>query len=416
MTMHPPHPGQPMRALPCAVTAAATLGLVLFTPRPAESIPAFARQYGISCTACHGPPPRLTPFGEMFAANGFRMSPDEPPRDTVDTGDPLLRLARSVHLAVRMDAYLSAETRTRPGGTDVDLQTPYGVKLLSGGQVMEDVSYYMYFYLTERGEVAGLEDAYLQFTDLAGSGVSVVAGQFQVSDPLFKRELRLEYEDYQPYRVRVGTARADLTYDRGIMALASPWPGGDVSLQVVGGRGLTEAGGQRLYDRDNRKNVALRLSQEFGPLRLGAFGYAGAEVEDGTTDRIRVWGPDATLSLGNVEVNAQYLRRTDSNPLFAPAAEEAAVDAAFAEGVWGPRGPAGRLFFTGLWNWIQADRPVVSLRLGEQDTEQEYLERYHTFSGGVHWLLARNLRLMGEATWDFERESARFTTGVIAAW
>ena len=37
-----------------------------------------------------------------------------------------------------------------------------------------------------------------------GPNVSVLAGQFQVSDPLFKRELRLEYEDYQPYRVRVG--------------------------------------------------------------------------------------------------------------------------------------------------------------------------------------------------------------------
>jgi hypothetical protein len=55
----------------------------------------------------------------------------------------------------------------------------------------------------------------VQFTDIASSGVSLIAGQFQVSDPLFKRELRLEYEDYQPYRVRVGLTTADLTYDRG---------------------------------------------------------------------------------------------------------------------------------------------------------------------------------------------------------
>ena len=32
-----------------------------------------------------------------------------------------------------------------------------------------------------------------------------------MSDPLFKRELRLGYEDYQPYRVRVGDTRADLS-------------------------------------------------------------------------------------------------------------------------------------------------------------------------------------------------------------
>jgi len=52
----------------------------------------------------------------------------------------------------------------------------------------------MYFLLSERGEVAGLEDAYVQFTDVAGTGVALLLGQFQVSDPLFKRELRLAQE------------------------------------------------------------------------------------------------------------------------------------------------------------------------------------------------------------------------------
>ena len=120
-----------------------------------------------------------------------------------------------------------------------DLQTPWLLKLLSGGEVADDISYYFYFFLGERGEVAGIEDAYLQFTDIAGSGVSVIAGQFQVSDPMFKRELRLEYEDYQPYRVRVGDTRADLTYDRGLMATWSPRDGTDLVFEVVNGQGLS---------------------------------------------------------------------------------------------------------------------------------------------------------------------------------
>jgi hypothetical protein len=36
----------------------------------------------------------------------------------------------------------------------------------------------------------GFEDAYVQFSDVAGSGVDLLAGQFQISDPLVKRELR----------------------------------------------------------------------------------------------------------------------------------------------------------------------------------------------------------------------------------
>jgi len=36
------------------------------------------------------------------------------------------------------------------------------------------------------------------------------------------------------------------------------------------GRALNAANAARTYDEDNGKNVALRLSQDAGPLRLGA--------------------------------------------------------------------------------------------------------------------------------------------------
>src|SRR5688500_8625782 len=199
-----------MRSTPVALIAVFLLSSAVDR---ADAIPAFARKYKTSCATCHSPFPRLNEFGERFAANGFQME-GEQPRDTINTGDPLLRLQQTLPLAVRIDAYMAAYARARGGQVAADQQTPWVVKLLSGGQVAEKISYYMYFLLAERGEVAGLEDAYVQFTDIGGSGVSVIAGQFQVSDPMFKRELRLEYDDYQPYRLRVGDIRADLTYDQ----------------------------------------------------------------------------------------------------------------------------------------------------------------------------------------------------------
>ena len=59
---------------------------------PAEAIPAFARKYQFSCSTCHAPVPRLKPFGEAFAARGFRLEDpsQEPPRATYDVGDPTL--------------------------------------------------------------------------------------------------------------------------------------------------------------------------------------------------------------------------------------------------------------------------------------------------------------------------------------
>jgi hypothetical protein len=398
-------------------------------PRQARAIPAFARKYRVSCMQCHAPVPRLNAFGEAFAANGFEFAVGEPPRDTIGTGDALLRMQNDLPLAIRFDAYVRAQNKPAGGQNSIDLQTPWVIKFLSGGQVSDKVSYYMYFLLGERGEVAGLEDAYVQFTDVLESGVSLIVGQFQVSDPLFKRELRLEYEDYQPYRVRVGLTAADLTYDRGLMALWSPREGTDLAVEVVAGRGLNAASANRQYDPDDAKSTLVRLSQDVGAFRVGAFAYRGYESEAGARNTITMWGPDATMPLGSFgEINASFVRRVDRDPFFGtcslvnPCPGNATipfgttVNSAFAEAIVWPQGPTGRLFLTALYNWVDSDRPVVSLRLGEQDGGVGYLSRYNTAAAGVHWLHKRNIRLMGELGWDIEREQARFILGTMLAF
>ncbi len=42
------------------------------------------------------------------------------------------------------------------------------------------------------------------FNDLFGRDLDLYVGQFQVSDPLFKREIRLPFEDYQIYGAKAG--------------------------------------------------------------------------------------------------------------------------------------------------------------------------------------------------------------------
>lgn len=54
---------------------------------------------------------------------------------------------------------------------------------------------------------------------------------------------------------------------------------------------------------------------------------------------------------------------------------------------------------------------MISLRLGEQDSAPGYLTKYRMSSFGVHYVLRRNVRLMAEGAWDFERERARLVTG-----
>lgn len=374
--------------------------ILALTSQKAEAIPAFARKYKVSCSTCHVAIPKLKDYGDEFAGNGF-MLPDgeEPTRAVIDTGDDDLMLLRELPVAIRLDAYLQAADRET---AETDFQVPYGLKLMSGGPIAKGISYYFYFYVDERGEVAGLEDAYVHFNNIGKTNFDLMVGQFQVSDPLFKRELRLTFEDYQVYRVQPGESSADLTYDRGLMATYGFDFGLDLVAELVNGNGIGPAE-NRLFDFDNQKTVALRASQSMGPVRVGVFGYRGEEKsEKDQENTIEVYGPDATFSMPNFEINAQYLYRQDNNPFFVSAnASQVAVKGGFVEVIYLPNADRSKWIFTGLYNRIDGPGEPYDYETG-------------TFS--ISRLLARNFRLLGEFTYDFDSEKPRFTLGFVSAF
>ena len=56
-----------------AALLALVLGTVLFCSE-ARALPAFARQTGLACVACHVSFPELTPFGRFFKMTGYTLS------------------------------------------------------------------------------------------------------------------------------------------------------------------------------------------------------------------------------------------------------------------------------------------------------------------------------------------------------
>jgi hypothetical protein len=395
----------------------ATLAVVLVVVgsgvRQALSMPAFARRYGVSCMQCHHPVPRVTEFGEAFAGNGFRMGVGEEPPDTVATGDPLLTLQRTLPLAVRVDAQAQLFTN---GGTVTDLQLPWIVKIISSAPLTNDLSYYFYFLLNERGETAGIEDAFVLWNDIGGRPVDLAVGQFQVSDPLFKRELRLMFEDYTVYRTHVGDQSIDLTYDRGLMLMADI-AGATVTAELVNGNGIGPAGPSRRLDDNAFKNVFGHLTRDVipGVARLGTLGYFGrTDGLDtlGNTVESETWmvGADATISAGPLEVNLQYVHREDRLPTFTPGEPDAVTDGGFAEFIVAPEG--GRAYGFALYNHVQSDRPLLDVRAGGPAG----VSRFQSVAAGVGYLVARNARVQFEAGYDIENEVTRATAGMMLAY
>ncbi len=395
------------RRVVLAGTALALLAGALL-PAPAGAIPALARRYNQSCNLCHAPFPRLGDTGDRVAANGFRMAPGETPPDAMSGGDPLLMLPKYVPLAIRVDGlYRVYADRSE---TMTDFEAPWVMKILSTAPLGRDLSYYFYFLMNERGAVAGAEDAFLYWNDVAGRPVDLAIGQFQVSDPLFKRELRLPVDDYMVYRVRVGDQPATLAYDRGVMLIAEPG-GARFTFEVTNGGGLPEAVDGRLDD-DLSKNVFAHLTRDVAPfLRLGVLGYAGRQRGVGHVyDHLWMSGADATVERGPVQLNLQYVHREDDRPTFTPGERRAVMDGGFAELLVIPAN--SRLYGYALYNRVEANRELLDFGEGAPSG----VRLFESVSAGGGWLVQRNARVYGEALYDTQLETSRMTLGFTVAY
>ncbi|MDZ7820353.1 MAG: hypothetical protein U5N26_00280 [Candidatus Marinimicrobia bacterium] len=381
--------------------------LVLLTAQNAMAVPAFARRYKYSCTTCHDPFPRLKDYGDEFAGNGFIEPEEERERDYVTGGDDKLWLNRDFPFAVRFDAYALAETQ---GDVKWDFQTPFGVKFLSGGTLYRNIGYYFYFYLFERGEVAGLEDAYIHFDNVFKTGIDILAGQFQTCDPLMKRELRLTYEDYNAYKEKIGDSNINLAYDRGLVfAYGIEKTGTDILASVTTGNGIPEAGLDKRFDADPYKNIMVRVAQGIGDnIGLGGFYYRGKEdkvvdevLAPGLSNIVTYFGPDLVLSLGKFALTGQYLQRIDSDPTFTGTPSPVTTHGIVGELVFAPKFDRSNFYWTLLYNRIDSE-------LDAHD--------YHSIAFSSTYMLARNLRLVGEYIYDIEAGNNMFIFGLTSGF
>ena len=340
--MHPATNRGSVRGLLAVLLCSAAL-------QPAWAMPEFARRYNMSCAACHAAYPRLNKFGEDFAANNMRLPHWKD--STVKTGDSRLALPAYPPLAVRAQAYVQAREGKSidpiTGATDsatTDFQSPYLVKLLSSAPLSDNITYYFYAIMAEKGANGEtlVEDAWFRHADVLGTGIGMQLGQFQLSDLMFPREVRLNFQDFMPYRM------AGITYDRGLLLDRDVGPL-ELALGVSNGNGIEEnlninSPGYRrpdkMFDNDSSKNLFGRIGTDIGPVSAGLFGLSGeqksvaignAGTESGgrDTDK-RVVGLDLSGDVGGKTYwYAQYLWNLDGF-LDADPGEEYRWDGGFA--------------------------------------------------------------------------------------
>ncbi len=260
--------------------------LIMVIPSRSNAMPVFARKYDMSCNTCHAAFPKLNEFGEQFASDNMRL-PNW--KDTTKSGgDDMLALPDAVPLALRTQAYaqkreasvIDVETGEEVSA-DTDIQSPYLIKLLSSAPLSDHITYYFYAIFAEKGDNGAVivEDAWFSHDDVFGTDVGMMLGQFQVSDLMFAREVRLTFQDFMVYRM------AGLTYDRGVLFDYAAGPV-DLALGWVNGNGIEQnlsinsPGYKRpdhLFDNDSGKALFGRIGTDIGGVGIGLFAYSGSQ-------------------------------------------------------------------------------------------------------------------------------------------
>ena len=359
-------------------------------PAPADAIPAFARKYQFSCYDL----PRAVPAAQALrrrvrrrAASGSRTrarSRRAPPTT------PAIRCS-SCTATCRSRSASTASRRTRRTPTPRPTSSGRGsVKLLSGGPITDRISYYFYF-IFEKGESTGSRTPTCSSTTSSACRSTWSVGQFQVCDPLFKRELRLERDDYEIFKTRVGIA-ADRPHLR---------PRHRARLaRSRRDRGRRSRSSTATASTRRRTATSTTTVQEHRPAPgrssvrcASASSATGARrrARDGASTKITYFGPDLrSRSCDKWQLNVQYLERRDDDPFLVgrDRTRPHETTGASRSSSSSPQGQDGR--------WVLAASTTRSTPTTHRRFENASLTLNH--------LLARNVRRPVEGDHDIELE------------
>lgn len=158
----------------------------------AEAIPAFARKYGLPCSACHEAWPKLNAFGQTFKDNGYQLMND---RDA-----PIWQQPAYWPIAMRITPNWHRESINRNaiddgvGGTIEQQTTTHGFDLsgldiLTGGTLANNIS----FLLVPSADNTGafhFESAWVRFDNLLHSSyLNIKVGKFELDNLLSEKRI-----------------------------------------------------------------------------------------------------------------------------------------------------------------------------------------------------------------------------------
>src|SRR6201997_3351423 len=158
----------------------AVVFLILAVSQPANALPAFARKYGLRCSACHESWPMLNYFGQKFKDNGYQLMNDK--------DSPIWQNPSYWPITLRITPFWSRESTNKiaadtPSGLAELSQTGFnlsGLDILTGGTLEKNITFLLVPSSDETGAFH-FESANVRFDNLFNSPwLNVKVGKFEL--------------------------------------------------------------------------------------------------------------------------------------------------------------------------------------------------------------------------------------------
>jgi len=172
-----------------SVVALLLLAVVFGSVRPALAIPAFARKYGLPCSACHAAWPALNNFGQTFKDNGYQLGKgrDAPIYQQPDYWPITFRLTPQWHRESNNRVAVDTIPGNAGSGQVESSVTQSGfdtssIDILTAGTLSNNISFLVQPFI---GNGSFLAQTWVRLDNLAQSHwLNLKLGKFELDEPI----------------------------------------------------------------------------------------------------------------------------------------------------------------------------------------------------------------------------------------
>ncbi len=265
------------------------LAAVLTVGGQAYGIPAFARKYGLPCSACHEAWPMLNNFGQTFKDNGYQLGNGK--------DAPIYQEPSYWPVMFRTQAFWHRENNNRqvidaisgnPGSGQVESSVTTagfdlaGVDFITAGTLYKNISFFVQPFIGNSNIT--LSQAWARLDNLAGSRwLNLKLGKFELDEPISVERSLILNNTGAAYYNYFFTPPHDNNYFQGI---GLPQLGVELSghsdndytrysVAVVSNtNGATGLPSNKAYDVYANLNQSFEVSR-LGSQQIGVYGYFG---------------------------------------------------------------------------------------------------------------------------------------------